>query len=403
MTLFRKVEQRQLPNNIDPTGITARPLFSSSAGEIVTQDSAFVSTAMLSAITLLADSIAMMPLLPYREVGFRLEQLPMPLVLEKPNSEQTMFEFVHQAIATLAIHGSVFIYAPREGGQLVELRNIHPDNVTIQIDMNTNSDTHGERIYKIAGSNEIYTSEVIRQIDWLRFPNQLRGVSPLEALRQTIGTSLAIDRFLAQFYGDGATPSSVLETENNLSPEAAEILRNTWFDTHYKSRKPAVLSGGLKWRSVTVSASDMDTINHREAIVRDIARAYRIPLHLINGSGGDSQTYQNIESAGINFLRHTLLPWCRRLEDCISELMPPNQKVRFDTNEFARADQLTRVKAQQTMIMSGTLTPNEARHIEGREPYEGGDQFIIGIAGAPIAGVEGGDLPTLGTDGKIDL
>ena len=44
------------------------------------------------------------------------------------------------------------------------------------------------------------------------------------------------------------------------------------------------------------------------------------------------------------------------------------------------------------------MTPNEAREIENREPYEGGDQFVLGIAGAPMAGVEGGDLPTLGTD-----
>lgn len=397
MTLFRKTEERQLPFSIDPTGVTARPLFASSAGEIVTQDTAFTSTAIMSAITLLADSVAMMPLYPYKEVGSRLERLPMPLVLRKPNAEQTMFDFVHQTIATLAVHGTVFIYAPREGGQLIEMRNIHPERVAITLDEN------GERQYEIIGSKEIYSSDVIKQIDWLRFPNQSRGVSPLESLRQTIGTSLAIDRFLAQFYGDGATPSSVLETDNNLSPEAAEVLRNTWFDTHYKSRKPAVLTGGLKWRSVTVSASDMDTINHREAIVRDIARAYRIPLHMINGSGGDSQTYQNVESAGINFLRHTLMPYCKRLEDCISELLPPQEKVRFDTNEIARADQLTRVRAQQTMIMSGTLTPNEARQIEGREPYEGGDQFILGIAGAPVAGVEGGDLPTLGTDGQTAI
>jgi len=397
MTLFRKIEERQLPFSIDPTGITSRPMYGSSAGEVVTQDTAFTSTAIMSSITLLADSVAMMPLYPYKEVGSRLERLPMPLVLRKPNAEQTMFDFVHQTIATLAVHGTCFIYAPREGGQLIEMRNIHPDRVAITLDEN------GDRQYEIIGSKEIYNSDVIKQIDWLRFPNQMRGVSPLESLRQTIGTSLAIDRFLAQFYGDGATPSSVLETDNNLSPEAAEVLRNTWFDTHYKSRKPAVLTGGLKWRSVTVSASDMDTINHREAIVRDIARAYRIPLHMINGSGGDSQTYQNVESAGINFLRHTLMPYCKRLEDCISELLPPQEKVRFDTNEIARADQLTRVRAQQTMIMSGTLTPNEARQIEGREPYEGGDQFILGIAGAPVAGVEGGDLPTLGTDGQTAI
>jgi len=48
-------------------------------------------------------------------------------------------------------------------------------------------------------------------------------------------------------------------------------------------------------------------------------------------------------------------------------------------------------------IMSGTLTPNEAREIENREPYEGGDQFVM-VLGAPLAGIQGGDLPTLGTD-----
>jgi HK97 family phage portal protein len=403
MSLFRKQELRALPPTIDPTGLTARPAFASSAGEIVDQNTAFTSTTIMAAVTLLADSVALMPLDLYRQIGNRFEILPKPLVLQKPNAEQSMFDFVHQFIATLAIHGTCFVYAPREGGQLVEMRNIHPDRVSIQIDMDANSLTYGERTYKIAGSNEVFTSETLKQVDWLRFPNQVRGISPIDSLRQAIGTNIAIDRFLAQFYGDGATPSSVLETDNNLSPESAEILRQTWVDTLYKNRKPAVLTGGLKWRSVTVSASDMDTINYREAIVRDISRAYRIPLHMINGSGGDNQTYQNIESAGINFLRHTLLPWCRRLEELITELLPRPQRVRFDVNEFARADQLTRVRAQQTMIMSGTLTPNEARQIEGREPYDGGDQFIMGIAGAPIAGVEGGDLPTLGTDGKVDL
>lgn len=401
MTLFRRTESRALPPTIDPTGLTQRPSFATAAGEIVDQNSAFASTAVLAAVTLLADSVAMMPLELYREVGIRYEREPKPLVLRKPNAEQTMFDFVHQFIATLAIHGTVFVYAGRDGAELIELRNIHPDRVTIMVDFDVNSDTYGEKVYKVAGGERIYTQQELIQIDWMIFPNQLRGISPLQALRQTIGTSLAIDRFLADFYGDGATPSSVLETDNNLSPEAAEILRTTWFDTHYKSRKPAVLAGGLKWRSVTVSASDMDTIDHREAIVRDISRAYRIPLHMINGTGGDSQTYQNIESAGINFLRHTLLPWCKRLEDLITDLLPLPLRVRFDTNEFARADQLTRVRAQQLMIMSGTLTPNEARQIEGREPYDGGDQFILGIAGAPVAGVEGGDLPTLGVDSMV--
>jgi HK97 family phage portal protein len=142
-------------------------------------------------------------------------------------------------------------------------------------------------------------------------------------------------------------------------------------------------------------------LEHREAIVRDIARAYRIPLHLIGGVGGQNETYQNVESAGISFVRYTLLPWMRRLEDVLSEMLPHNVRVRFNADEFMRADLSTRVRAQQAQIMSGTLTPNEARNIENREPYDGGDQFVLGVAGAPIAGVSGGELPTLGTDSEV--
>jgi len=78
--------------------------------------------------------------------------------------------------------------------------------------------------------------------------------------------------------------------------------------------------------------------------------------------------------------------------------LPRPQSVRFNPEEFLRADLTTRVNAQQKQIMNGTLTPNEAREIENREPYDGGDQFVMGLAGTVIAGVEGGDLPTLGTD-----
>jgi HK97 family phage portal protein len=144
----------------------------------------------------------------------------------------------------------------------------------------------------------------------------------------------------------------------------------------------------------------MQMLEHREAIVRDIARVYRIPPALMNASGGDTQTYSNVEQSGINFVRYTLLPYMRRLEDAISSLLPLGQRVRFDADEFMRADLATRVRAQQAQIMSGTLTPNEARAMENREPYEGGDQFVLGVAGAPMAGVEGGDLPTIGKDSE---
>jgi HK97 family phage portal protein len=392
MSLWKRTEQRALPTSIDPYQITARPFFNNWSGEVVTEITALAQSAVLSSVTILADSVASMPVELVRKRANRIERLPTPSVFEQPNDHQNMFEFVHQTMLTLALHGTAYIYAPRGADGLpVEMRNIHPHSVKGIVTTDT-----GEMIYDLGKVQ--YSSKDVRAIYWAILPNQLRGISPLETMRNTVGMGLAMDRFLAQFYGEGATPSSVLETDQSITPEQAKQIRDNWEEAHYKHRKPAVLQGGLKWRSVTTSAADMQMLEHKESIIRDIARVYRIPLHLILGTGGDSQTYQNIEALGSAFFKYTLLGWVRRLESAFSEMLPYGESIRFNPEEFLRADLGTRVRAQQAQIMSGTLTPNEARQIENREPYEGGDQFVMGIAGAPIAGVVGGDLPTLGTD-----
>jgi len=395
MSLF-KPERRALPTTIDPYQITARPYYANYSGELVTETSVFASSAMLACVSLIADSIAAMPLELARVRAGRIVQMPTPSVLLKPNMQQSMFDFVHEAVATLALHGCVYIYAPRRAGELpAEMKVIHPNLIK---DVYSDS---GE-LYHMIGKEQ-YDSADIRGIHWLKLAGMKRGVSPLETQRNTVGMGLAMDRFLSQFYGEGATPSSVLESEKPITPEQAGILRDTWEDAHYKRRRPAVLSNGLKWRSITASAADMQMLEHREAIIRDIARVYRVPLHMISGTGGDSQTYQNIESMGTNFVRFTLLAWMRRIEDAISEMLPITQYVRFNADGLMRADAMTRAKVQQTQIMSGTLTPNEARNDDDREPYEGGDQFIIAAQGSPVAGVVGGDLPTLGSDAEPPL
>lgn len=393
MSLWRNREQRGLPTSIDPYQITSRPLFYNYSGEIVNENTMFAHSAVLGAVTLLADAVASMPLELVRNRGDRTEKLPTPSVLIKPNDEQSIFEFIHQSMLMLAIHGSAYIYAPRRPGELPpEMRNIHPNKIK-----NLMRSDDGTIYYSIG--KEQFSTRDIRAIHWMLLPGQLKGISPLEAQRNTIGMGIAMDRFLSGFYGDGATPSSVLETDATITKEQAEILRDTWEDSHWKRRRPAVLTGGLRWRSITTSAADMQMLEHRESIVRDIARVYRIPLHLLAGTGGDSMTYQNVESAGINFVRYTLLPWMRRLEDAISEMLPVNQRVRFNADEFMRADLTTRVRAQQVQIASGTLTPNEARALENREPYDGGDEFVMALPGAPMASPnDAGDNPPAGTD-----
>ncbi len=378
MSVWRKPEARALPTSIDPYGITARPYFANYSGEVVSEINVFASTAILSAVTLLADSVSSMPIDIIKRKPNQIQKLSTPSVFQYPNDRQNMFEFLHQLMATLALNGNAYIYAPRgSNGLPVEMRNISPAQVKKIVQTDT-----GTYIYTIG--REQFSSDDVKAVHWLLMPNQLRGVSPMEALRNTIGTGLAMDRFLAQFYGEGATPSSVLETDGAITPEQAQQIAQNWEQAHYKHRKPAVLQGGLKWRSITTSAADMQMLEHKESIIRDIARVYRIPLHLIIGTGGDTQTYTNLEGTGAAFYKYTLLGWVRRLETTLSEFLPYNQEVRFDATEFLRADLMTRVQAQTMQIANGSLTPNEAREIENREPYDGGDTFVRKTGEVPI-------------------
>jgi HK97 family phage portal protein len=378
VSVWRKPEARALPTSIDPYGITARPYFANYSGEVVSEINVFASTAILSAVTLLADSVSSMPIDIIKRKPNQIQKLSTPSVFQYPNDRQNMFEFLHQLMATLALNGNAYIYAPRgSNGLPVEMRNISPAQVKKIVQTDT-----GTYIYTIG--REQFSSDDVKAVHWLLMPNQLRGVSPMEALRNTIGTGLAMDRFLAQFYGEGATPSSVLETDGAITPEQAQQIAQNWEQAHYKHRKPAVLQGGLKWRSITTSAADMQMLEHKESIIRDIARVYRIPLHLIIGTGGDTQTYTNLEGTGAAFYKYTLLGWVRRLETTLSEFLPYNQEVRFDATEFLRADLMTRVQAQTMQIANGSLTPNEAREIENREPYDGGDTFVRKTGEVPI-------------------
>ncbi len=378
MSIWRKTEQRALPQSIDPYGITSRPYYANYSGEIVSEVNVFASTAILSAVSLLADSIASMPIDITQRKANQIARLPVPSVFQYPNDKQNMFEFMHQTMCTLAIHGNAYIYAPRgKNGLPVEMQNIHPKAVKGLLETDT-----GAMVYQIG--KQQFAKEDIKAIQWIVLAGQETSVSPIEALRNTIGTGLAMDRFLAQFYGEGATPSSVLETDGAITPEQAQQIAQNWEQAHYKHRKPAVLQGGLKWRSITTSAADMQMLEHKESIIRDIARVYRIPLHLIIGTGGDTQTYTNLEGTGAAFYKYTLLGWVRRLETAFSEFLPANQQMRFDATEFLRADLMTRVQAQTMQIANGSLTPNEAREIENREPYDDGNEFVRSNAVVPI-------------------
>jgi len=380
----------QFNNYVSPLSqLYGQTSMTSAAGERIDEWTALGVSAVLSSVSLLADSVASMPLRSYiiDKEGKRV-MLPLPEILANPDPESNTYELIHQVVASMALHGNAYVKIDRDrSGNMIGLVPLHP----YQMQVLPTGDMTGRRYLHLG--NEMNREDMLH-LRWFTPPQSLVGISPLNQTRNLVGLAIAMDRHLAQFYGEGGTPSSVLETDQKLTLDQARIIQGTWESTHRRHRRPAVLSDGLKWRPITTSAADNEMIATREQLIRDIARIFRIPSHLI-GATGDNQTYQNVEQASLNFLTHTIAPWIRRIEIAISRILDDGTDVAFDTSSILRTDALTRARVNSINIAMGARTPNEVRQIEGMEPYDGGDSFTQSLVGNVTAG---GQLPVLGTD-----
>ena len=330
----------QFNNYVSPLSqLYGQTSMTSAAGERIDEWTALGVSSVLGAVSLLADSVASMPLRCFSidKTGTRVLR-PLPDVLANPDPESNTYELIHQIVASLALHGNAYVKIDRDrSGTMIGLVPLHP----YQMQVLPTGDQTG-RMYLHLG-NQIDREDMLH-LRWFTPPQSLVGISPLNQTRNLVGLSIAMDRHLAQFYGEGGTPSSVLETDQKLT--------------------------------------------------LDQARIFRIPSHLI-GASGDNQTYQNVEQASLNFLTHTIHPWLRRIEIALSRILDVGDDVAFDTSVLLRVDALTRAKVNEINVKMGARTPNEVRQIEGLEPAPGLDDFHQALQGNVTAG---GDLPALGTD-----
>jgi HK97 family phage portal protein len=91
-------------------------------------------------------------------------------------------------------------------------------------------------------------------------------------------------------------------------------------ETHHQGARnagrPMLLEGGLDWKPMGFSPSDMEFQKTKDAAAREIATAFGVPPMLL-GIPGDA-TYANYAEANRAFYRHTVLPLVERVVASIS-------------------------------------------------------------------------------------
>ena len=363
------------------------------SGESVTYDTALTLSAVYAAIRLLSDSVSTLSLdVMYRSNGSEQKFRPLPSWVLSMSTELRNHEILGQVVTSLLLDGNAYLATLRDGtGRVLSLSVLDPTDITA----NLTTDEDGIQRLTFTSSKAAgvtLTSRDITMVRGLMKPGQITGVSPITAAREFIGLGIATQRFGAAFFGNGATPGSVIEVPGQLSPEGAQALKTAWNDVHKGSgngSRLAVLTESAKFSKISLSPEDSQFLETRQATVQDVARLYGVPPHLLADASGSTSWGSGLHEQNVAFSQYSLRPLVTRVEAALTSIMRSEgiavAYARFDLESMRRvtADRWT---SYSTAIQTGVLSIDEVRAYEGLAalPNDLGTKHYVPLNLAPV-------------------
>lgn len=358
----------------DPSKIPSNGSLSAAAsGTVVNDRTSLRHIDVFACWSLIADTIAMLPVDVFRKAGDVRTPLPSQIA-EQPNPEMSRFDFWQRAVTSVLGSGDSFnaVTARDRAGYATQLTPVHPEDVT---DVDRDPSTNIIR-YHLRGGGIVPKFDMMHVPGFI-LPGELRGMSVLEAGRQGIGLALAAEEFGARWFGDGATPSSILQSDQPYNEDTAKAAQAAWIKAHGdRHRKPAVLFGGLTWKQIQITPNESQFLETRQFQTSQIARLFRVPPHMIGDVEKSTSWGSGIEEQGIGFVVYTLGPWLTRFEQALTALLPRDQFARFNVAALLRGNAKDRNLSYAVGRQWGWLSVNDIRALENLAPVEGGDVYL---------------------------
>lgn len=177
---------------------------------------------------------------------------------------------------------------------------------------------------------------------------------------------------------DGIPPMDYFTPEGDVDPFETDEDVVAFLDSHAaarQARSTAYYPAGIKYNSNAFSPKDLQLVEAREMAIGEIARVTGVDPEDL-GVPTTSRTYFNAQDRRRHLLDFLHGPNRVALAGRLTmpDVTPRGYTVRFDTSDFARADDLTTAQTDEVLVRSGVMTINEVRARRGLPPIDGGDQ-----------------------------
>lgn len=361
---------------------------STNSGTYVTQDNVWKLSAITGAVNLIASSISTLPMEAWiRRDGQKMLMRPKPDWVNRPDvSFVDRTPFISQIITSLMLDGNAFIRIFRdEEGLPLSLMVMNPTEIEVKRSPN------GRIIFTWSKTGETFTQDdILHIVESLIQPGQVRGISRISMLKESLGLGMALEAYAQRFFGQGATGNFAIKVPGALTPEQAKQMADAVDNRHggwRKSSKTIVMHSGADITDIGVDPERSQSIEARRLFVEDVARMYNIPTHKLQLPG--TSTYNSIEQSQLEFVSDTLRPYAALIENALSTLLQvyPNGQgafLEFNMAALLRGDINSRATAASVAIQGGWLTINDVRQGEGLSKIDGGDTLRVPLANVAI-------------------
>jgi HK97 family phage portal protein len=267
------------------------------------------------AVKLIAEAAAALPLV-LQDESTRYESHPMLALLAAPNPAQGRADLLEALFGQILLSGDGYVEAVAGAeGLPFELHVLRSDRMSVV------PGADGWPVgyeYAVAGKTHRFDAtgavSPICHVRAFHPQDDHYGLSPLQAAAQAVDVHNAASRWSKGLLDNAARPSGAIvwtggEGQGHLSAEQYDRLSAEMEAHHQGARnagRPMLLEGGLDWKPMGFSPSDMEFRQTKEAAAREIAVAFGVPPMLL-GIPGEA-TYANYAEAHRAFYRQTVLP-----------------------------------------------------------------------------------------------
>lgn len=278
-------------------------------------------------VRMIAEACAAVPMR-FVEAGAALAEHPLIGLMTRPNPGQDGIALLEAIYGHMQLAGNAYIEAvPAADGEAVnELHVLRPDRMRVVPGRDGWPEAYE---YRVGAKTHRYDMTLRAQpVLHLRAFHPLDdhyGMSPLEAAAVPVDVHNAASRWSKALLDNSARPSGAVvyrgaDGAGTLSDKQYRRVVDEMEANYQGARnagRPMLLEGGLDWKPMGYSPSEMEFLATKNAAAREIALAFGVPPMML-GLPGDN-TYANYHEASRAFYRQTVAPLSRRLSAALSD------------------------------------------------------------------------------------